>query len=274
VPLTKLQSDILRVIASQRTADSYIAGATPLNRDGIRFSSDIDIFHDLEELVHLTASSDAATLETAGFTVHWLRRSPTIQTAEVQWDGSTTRLEWVFDSDFRFFPTLPDPTFGFMLHPIDLAMNKVSAAAGRRALRDLIDLVTVHQSILPLGAIIWATVEKSPGFTPEGLIEEIRRNSHFPRLDWDAIESVTPLDPIVVSRQLREILAEAEAFVAQMPTAKAGLLFLKDGKVVQPDPTHLDEYQTHAGERRGHWPSSPEIAAAMLERIQAADDAE
>lgn len=69
---------------------------------------------------------------------------------------------------FRFFPTLRDETFGYILHPVDLATNKVMAAAGRRELRDLVDLVTIHENILPLGAAIWAAVEKSPGFTPEG----------------------------------------------------------------------------------------------------------
>jgi len=64
---------------------------------------------------------------------------------------------------------------------------------------------------------------------------------------------------------LREVLREAEAFVTRMPTDKAGLLFVKDGHVVEPDPDRLEEYQTHAGKRRGHWPSSLEITAAMLE---------
>jgi hypothetical protein len=66
--------------------------------------------------------------------------------------------------------------------------------------------------------------------------------------------------------RLREALREAEAFVMRMPTDKAGLLFLKDGHVVQPDPERLTAYQTHAGRRRGHWPGSSEIGAAMLER--------
>ncbi len=66
--------------------------------------------------------------------------------------------------------------------------------------------------------------------------------------------------------RLREVLAEADAFVARMPTDKAGLLFMQADKVVHPDPDRLDAYQTHAGQRRGHWPSSPEIAAAMFER--------
>jgi hypothetical protein len=44
------------------------------------------------------------------------------------------------------------------------------------------------------------------------------------------------------------------------------LLFLEGGKVIQPDPARLQTYQTHAGQRRGHWPASPEITASMLER--------
>jgi hypothetical protein len=30
------------------------------------------------------------------------------------------------------FPTVPDETFGYVLHPLDLATNKVAAAYGRR----------------------------------------------------------------------------------------------------------------------------------------------
>jgi hypothetical protein len=34
----------------------------------------------------------------------------------------------VADSDYRSFPTMADETFGYVLHPVDLAMNKVMAA--------------------------------------------------------------------------------------------------------------------------------------------------
>jgi hypothetical protein len=60
---------------------------------------------------------------------------------------------------------------------------------------------------------------------------------------------------------------DAEAFVARMPTDKIGLLFLADGKVVQPDPDRLEAYATHAGRRQGHWPTTSEIGSAMLERL-------
>lgn len=172
------------------------------------------------------------------------------------------------DSDYRFFPTMRDEMFGYVLHPVDLAMNKTMAAAGRRELRDLVDLVTIHETILPLGAVIWAAVEKALGFTPEGLIGEIRRNSSYPSVEWRALLTSEPLDPMVIMPRLRGALDEAEAFVMKMPNDKAGLLFLKDGHVVQPDPARLQDYQTHAGQRRGQWPSNAEISAAMFERYK------
>jgi hypothetical protein len=268
VPLSKIQTDVLRLLAAHRDPESYVGGATALNRAAPRFSGDIDVFHDRQERVTQAALHDAAVLETAGYKVEWLRQLPMIYTAGVTKDDDGTRLEWVVDSDYRFFPTMRDEVFGYVLHPVDLAMNKVMAAAGRRELRDLVDLVTIHETILPLGAVIWAAVEKSPGFTPEGLIAEIRRNSHYPAAEWLTLISSEPLDPKDITRRLRTGLEEAEAFVMKMPTDKAGLLFLKDGHVVQPDPGRLGDYQTHAGRRRGQWPTSAEISGAMLEHYK------
>jgi hypothetical protein len=214
------------------------------------------------------AEQDAATLPNAGMRVHWQRREPTFFQALISRDAETTKLEWVVDSDFRFFPTVRDDVFGYMLHPVDLAANKIMAAAGRREPRDIVDAVTIHDEILPLGAVIWAAVEKAPGFTPEGLINEIRRNARYTAADFLRIASTPPVDAGVVMRRLHEALIEAEAFVARMPTDKIGLLFFKDGKIVQPDPEHLEAYTTHAGKRQGHWPSSSEIGSAMLDRYR------
>ena len=127
--------------------------------------------------------------------------------------------------------------------------------------------MTIHKTILPLGAVIWGAVEKSPGFTPEGLIAEIRRNAHYPAADWRALQATEPVDAKEVTAILRRALDDAEAFVTRMPTDKMGMLFIKNGEVVQPDPDRLESYEGHAGQRRGHWPTNPEIAALMFERI-------
>jgi hypothetical protein len=268
MPLSNLQTEILRLLASHRDPESFVGGSTPLNRNTLRYSGDIDVFHDREERVSAAALEDARTLQAAGYGVTWLRQLPSIYTAQISAANQSTRLEWVTDSDFRFFPAVKDEdgVFGYVLNPVDLAINKAMAAAGRREVRDIVDIVTTHETVLPLGAIVWAAVEKSPGFTPESLIAEIRRNARYSAADWKALVSAEPIDPVSVLARLRSALDEAEAFVARMPTEKAGLLFLENGRVVEPDPDHLDRYQTHAGQRRGHWPASSEITSAMLER--------
>jgi hypothetical protein len=266
MPLSSIQSEILRLLASHRDQESYVAGSTPLNRRAFRYSGDIDIFHDREERVREAAELDSALLEEHGYTLRWHRRDPMIYTAFVERSGETTKLEWVADSDYRFYPTIPDEEFGFVLHPVDLATNKVAAAYGRREPRDIVDLLTIHEQILPLGAAIWASVGKSLGFTPEGVINEIRRTARYTKEDFDRIASDPPVDPAATMIRLRELLNEAEAFVARMPTEKVGLLFLENGHAVQPNPDHLDRYETLEGQRRGHQPASAEISSAMLER--------
>jgi hypothetical protein len=101
-----------------------------LNRDGPRFSSEIDIFHDREEAVARAADADAAVLSNSGYAVQWVRREPGIHVATVERNGATTRLEWARDSDFRFFPAVADELFGYRLHIADIATNKALAAGG------------------------------------------------------------------------------------------------------------------------------------------------
>lgn len=258
--------DVLRLLAAHRDPESYVAGSTPLNQNAPRFSGDIDVFHDREERVARAAQEDAALLEEQRYALEWTRREPALFALVAERDQQSTKLEWVVDSDFRFFPTMRDETFGYVLHPVDLATNKVAAAYGRREPRDVVDLLTIHERILPLGAVIWAAAGKAPGFTPEGIINEIRRVARYTDADFRRVASDPPVDPSAVMVRLRELLSEAESFVVRMPTDKIGMLFLLGAEVVQPDPDHLDSYQIHAGQRRGQWPSSAEITSAMFER--------
>jgi hypothetical protein len=269
VPLTKLQSDILGIIARLRNEESFIAGGIPINRASNRYSSDIDVFHDREERVADAALTDTKALSEAGFSVRWLRQQPAIYAAEIELKGMATKLEWVADSDFRFFPVVRDDVFGFVLQPIDLCINKVMAAASRREPRDLIDLLTLHQRVLPIGAAIWAAAGVAPGFTPEGLIAEIRRNARYPAEELSQLTAAIPVDPDATIRAIRAVLNEAEMFIASMPSEKIGFLFLEQGRPVQPEPAHLGQYTVHGPQRRGHWPSSPEITSAMLDVLKA-----
>jgi hypothetical protein len=121
---------------------------------------------------------------------------------------------------------------------------------------------------LVLGALVWAAAEKSPGFSPEGLIGEIRRNLNHPAEVWRSLAVEKPLEPSALTERVRGILDEAEKFVRQMPTEQAGFLFLERAVPVQPDRERLGGYTRQAGQRRGQWPSSPDITAAMWEQYR------
>jgi hypothetical protein len=179
VPLTKLQHHVLRVLAAERSPDSYIAGGIALNREGPRFSGDIDIFQDSEQRLESASEADAKALAAAGLTLSWKKTQSGRREAEVGDLSDRMRLEWVHDSAFRFFPTQRDELFGYVLHPVDLATNKASAAADRREPRDVVDLVTIHENILPLGAVICAAVGRFPGQSPEEMLSDITRHSRF-----------------------------------------------------------------------------------------------
>lgn len=93
MPLSKIQSEILVLLAAHRNPESYVAGAVPLNRDGPRYSADNDIFHDREESVALAADADVALLIKEGFAVEWLRREPGISGAVVARDRASVKLD-------------------------------------------------------------------------------------------------------------------------------------------------------------------------------------
>jgi hypothetical protein len=77
VLLTKLQSHVLRLLAAERSPDSYIAGAVVINREGPRFSGDIDIFQDTAGNIQC----DAGALQET----EWERqRAKTIRPAPLQ----------------------------------------------------------------------------------------------------------------------------------------------------------------------------------------------
>jgi hypothetical protein len=265
VPLTKLQIHALRVLAAQRSPDSYVAGGVALNRAGPRFSGDIDIFQDSEERLVTAAEADGAALVDAGLKVSWGNVHTGKRQAQIEGLGETMQLEWVADSDFRFFPAQQDELFGYVLHPVDLATNKASAAADRREPRDIVDLATIHESILPLGAVICAAVGRFPGLSPEEMLAEITRHSRFTAEEFRVLATERPLDISDVHRRIRRMIEDAERFIGGMPSDDVGVVFLDGGKPVQPDIGTLAKYQRRAGARRGLWPSSSAISSAMLD---------
>ena len=105
-----------------------------------------------------------------------------------------TKIEWAQDSTWRFMPVMRSEEFGYQMHPGDLATNKVLALAGRDEPRDLVDTLFLHETLLPLGALVWAATGKDPGYSPLSLLEMLRRRGRVRPDDLLRLEMVEPLD--------------------------------------------------------------------------------
>lgn len=149
---------------------------------------------------------------------------------------------------------------------MDLATNKASAAADRREPRDIVDLVTIHENILPLGAVICAAVGRFPGQSPEEMLSDITRHSRFTAEEFRVLATERPLDVPGLHRRIRGMLEDAAQFIGGIPSDAVGCVFLEGDTPVQPTLDALGKYQRRAGARRGVRPSSAEISSAMLER--------
>lgn len=259
MPLDALQSTVFATLRAQRHPDSHVAGAAALHRDPLspRYSDDIDVFHDAAELVATNAMADAAVLTDAGFVVTWQSRAEGFHRAWVERDGQGVKIEWVFDSAFRFFPVVPDPLLGYRLHDADLAVNKALAGAGRLAIRDYIDLVHLHRSYLHLGALAWAATGKDPGLSPLLILNELNRHTRYQPEDLAEVRLREPVSLPSLKIEWLEMLRSARDLVTRLPPAQVGCLYLNErGAPVTPDPdlAQFSRLTPHFGQLKGAWP--------------------
>ena len=259
MPISDFQAEVLRCIAANRSPGSYLAGATVLHRgkDSPRYSQDLDLFHDVEESVAKSAEADADALAAAGYELEWLLRTPAFHRAVVGMDDRRLRIEWAHDSAFRFFPVEKDPDLGFRLHAADAAANKVLALAGRSEVRDFVDVIHLHETYLPLGALVWAACGKDAGFTPDLLLEQVARHSAYTQADLDRLQLREPLDCKVLKRLWLGMLDGARKLVTSLPPDEIGCLYLTQAQVpVEPDPDSRDfpQLTRHHGSVGGAWP--------------------
>ena len=259
MPLGLFEAEVLRLLAANRSPESFVAGASVLNQspDSPRTSLDIDIFHDAETQLAASVDRDLETLRGAGYAVEEGRKMATFFRAQVARDGVQTKLEWVVDSTFRFFPIEPDAEMGWRLNFWDAATNKVLAFAGRHVFRDYVDTLHLHREHLSLGALAWAAGGKDPGLTPEFIVDWMRRTSRYTPDEIARAKLPEPPDLRVMKMALIEAAMEAEALFKKLPPAEMGCLYLDaNGRPVCPDPDSPEfaGLTRHFGTVRGAWP--------------------
>jgi hypothetical protein len=256
VPLTDYQASLARLLSENRTFDSYLAGgaAILIEPNTMRYSRDLDYFHDSETRVAKAFSADRRLLETAGYSIDVELNQPGFVRAIVRKDEHAAKVDWARDSDWRFMPTVRDVRVGFVLHPVDLAVNKVLALAGRDEPRDVLDTLHLHRRVLVLGALCWAACGKDPGFTPLSLLELLRRRGQVRAEDLERLDLAEPVDLPTLKRAWLEALDSVEPFVVSRPPEEIGCLYYSASQREFVDPRKVTDALPHFGRPGGVLP--------------------
>lgn len=227
MPLTPFQAKVSRLLAANRTPDSHLAGGAALHfrPESKRYSNDLDYFHDSVERVATAFAADKKVLEENGIAVEVQVAQPGYIRALAESGDDATKIEWSHDSAWRFLPAVRLPGAGWALHPIDLAVNKILALAGRDEPRDFLDALYAHEEILSIAALLWAAVGKDPGFTPVSLLELIRRRGRYQPVDFERLRLAAPVEPTALKLKWLAALEDAESFVKSRPPEETGCLY-------------------------------------------------
>lgn len=227
MPLTNFQQSVARLLSTNRTEDSHLAGGAALHLEpsSKRYSNELDYFHDSVERVATAFADDRVLLEEGGYDVQIDLNQPGYIRASVSQGSETTSIEWAHDSAWRFLPPIKNDIVGYQLHPMDLAINKLLALAGRDEARDFLDILMIDREILPLGALCWAAVGKDPGFSPRSLLELLKRRGKYQPEDFKRLRLSEEVDLAELKAHWLDALALAERFIEAQDPTEIGCLF-------------------------------------------------
>lgn len=232
-----------------RSPESFVAGGIALNaRAPVRWSADVDLFHDAEDAVMRASEADLAILHAEGYSSRQEVWTPSFRRAWIARGDDGVKLEWCHDSAWRFFPIEQDDLLGWKLHWFDAITNKALAMGSRAETRDLVDIVT-FAARCPLHAIVWAACAKDPGFGPLLLLNQMSRHS---RVDPAELREMgAKLEPQGLKARWLEMsaLAEREIDRAGMAGVEIGLAFVNGGGALGwfDDPGYLRHRATLGG---------------------------
>ena len=240
MPLTSFQRELLATLASRPNEDRYLAGGAAMHFEphSTRYSDDLDFFHDSEQRVATAFQHDRETLSTAGYELELEPVLPGFVRAVVSKGDEATRVDWAHDSAWRFMPLVREEMGGLLLHPVDLAVNKVLALAGRDEPRDFVDILFVHRAVLPLAGLVWAAVGKDRGLSPLSLLELLKRHGRYRPEDFERLRLTEPFDLASAKEEWLGALRDAEVFARERPPDESGCLYysVRLDRFVLPEP--------------------------------------
>lgn len=260
MPLTDFQATLAKLISKNRSEDSHLAGgaAIHIQPQSIRFSNDLDYFNDSDLRVAESFQKDQQTLKKSNYELEIEIRQPGYIRAIVSKAGQATKVEWAHDTAWRFMPAVKDERCGYILHPVDLAVNKLLALVGRNEARDFLDVLDLDERVLRLGALCWAASGKDPGLNPRSILELLRRRGKFQQDDFDRLQLVNKVNIVELRTKWMGLLDQADSFVASRPVEELGCLYysMKEKRFYEPEPQAKRgrDYEPHFGRPGGILP--------------------
>lgn len=265
--LTPFQRSVCKLLAQDRIAsgESYVAaGGAALNEllGAPRLSRDVDLFHDTERALDASWAADRALLEGNGYVVRALRERASFVEAEVTRGPDSLLLQWARDSAYRFFPLVEHAELGLVLHPFDLATNKMLALVGRLEVRDWVDIVECDERRQQLGYLAWAACGKDLGFSPLSILEHAARNGHYSPTEVGSLAfEGKPPDAVALASRFRGALEHGHELIGLLPAEHVGKCIVSESgqlyrgalDVLGADLQH-GRLRFHAGSIRGAWP--------------------
>jgi hypothetical protein len=238
MPLGDFEREVMRALACNRSAESFVAGASVIHQqaDSPRTSLDVDLFHDSERALEAVWKRDVEVLEKSGYKVALELNTNTLVRGTVFKGERGTKVDWVVDSPYRFFPPEKDPEMGWRINFWDGATNKVLAHFNRHEFRDFFDILYLHEMHLHLGALVWAAAGKDPGLTPEFIIDWLKRSTRYGVEEVTKVNVHGELDLKAMKRKFLQACEESEQLFRELPASEMGCFYVAaDGKPTVPD---------------------------------------
>jgi len=107
------------------------------------------------------------------------------------------------------------------------------------------------EGILPIGPLAWAAAEKSPGISPNAMIDRIRQQARYRPEDLDQLAMTYELSAPALNLWLRRACDQADTWLDSVPRGiKAGLIVDKSGTAINPDFSVLKatSWRVHEGQ--------------------------
>ncbi|WP_018291617.1 hypothetical protein [Verrucomicrobium sp. 3C] len=269
--IAEFPKEIFALLKAHRSPESYAAepAVLPRSEGAAGSADDSNLLQRGEAAVEDAFRRDCAVLDAVGYDLEVVFDQPSLKRVKVRKGADSIGIEWVLDSAIRYFPFQEDEELGWTLSMPDLAVNKALTTAYQGQPGDVVEMIFFHKTFLPLAAIVWAANGKDPRWTPDRLLDGMRRHS---RLSVPELAPYFPdgnVDHPEIKMEFLAILYKAEELVHQLPPEDLGCFYLEPGsrRPAMPDLSRIGDYIRVQPAVGGVWPA---ISFDLLLRRQPA----